>query len=231
MLMVRPPVFSVLLGAALLPLLGSCTPRQTPPTPVTAQTEASNVSFYPYETGLAWSYIPEGEASTSIPYVLRTLGPTIFQGQAAYATQLAGRGAEQTWYRTYDSTGVKLYGFTKPGVTVTLDPAWQEAPPQNAWKVGLHWEGSSKIQVLEPGGKVQASGTLKYQYDVQDYRQVKLAAGTFNVYVVTRQISDDIGGLFPAAQQYWFSPFVGDVRTSEGLLLLAKNFELKGAQK
>lgn len=226
----RAPRFrlmAALLGAGGLGLLSACTPRQTPAKPVTASTNASSVSFYPYETGLTWTYIPEGEVNT-LPYVLRALGPTIFQGQNTYAVQLTGRGAEQTWYRTYDASGIKLLGFTKPGATVVLNPAWQEAPPQSAWKVGLHWEGTSKIQVLSDDGKVQASGTLKYQYDVQDYRQVKLAAGTFNVYVVTRQISDDIGGLFPAAQQYWFTPYIGNVRTPESLLLTAKNFEVKG---
>lgn len=56
---------------------------------------------------------------------------------------------------------------------------------------------------------------------------MKVGNATYNVFVVTRQISDDVGGLFPAAQQYWFAPFVGDVRTPEALLLTAKNFEVK----
>lgn len=213
-------------GFVLGSLLVGCAPRQVVVPPVTAQTNASGVSFYPYQTGLVWTYVPEGEPNTA-PYVLRTLGPTIFQGESVYATQLTGRGAEQTWYRNYDASGVKLLGFTKPGVTVMLDPAWQEAPPQNAWRVGLHWEGSSKIKVLGEDGKVAAAGTLKYRYDVQDSRQVKVGNATYNVFVVTRQISDDVGGLFPAAQQYWFAPFVGDVRTPEALLLTAKNFEVK----
>ena len=77
-------------------------------------------------------------------------------------------------------------------------------------------------------GREQARGSLRYRYDVQDQRQVSTPAGTFTVYVVTRQISDDVGGLFPAAQQYWFSPYVGEVRTPEGLLLTGRNFAARG---
>lgn len=224
--MVRVPFFSRAVPVAAALLLAGCAPRNVTVPTVTAATSASSVSFYPHQTGLTWTYVPEGEPNTA-PYVLRTLGPTIFQGEAVSAMQLTGRGAEQTWFRHYDATGVKLAGFTKPGVTVVLNPAWQEAPPQEAWRVGLHWEGSSRIQVLGDDGKVAASGTLKYQYDVQDSRQVRVGNATYTVFVVTRQISDDIGGMFPAAQQYWFAPFVGDVRTPEALLLTAKNFEVK----
>lgn len=215
----------------LLPLCGllaGCAPRQAPvAAPVKATTEASAVSFYPHESGLSWTYLPEGDTANAQPYVLQGLGPTIFREKTVDAVQLTGRGASQTWYRSYSAGGVKLLGFTKPGVTVALDPAWQEAPAESAWRVGLSWEGSSNVTVLDDAGKVQAQGVLKYRYDVQDYRQVKVPTGTYNVWVVTRQISDDLGGLFPATQQYWFAPFIGDIRTPENLLLTGKNFTVK----
>lgn len=225
----RPAALSLLLAAATL--LAGCAPRQTAGTVVTAKTEVSGVSFYPHETGLSWWYLPEGDTSKDTPYTLKTLGPTYFQGQPVIASQLTGRGADQTWYRTYDSSGVKLQGIHKPGVTIILSPAWQEAPAENAWRVGLGWEGSSKITIADDNGKVQNQGTLNYRYDVQDSRQVTTPAGTFTVWVVTRQIRDDVGGLFPAAQQYWFTPYVGDVRTPENLLLTARNFALKSGGK
>lgn len=218
-------------AALLATLLGSCAPRQAPPAkPVTAVTEASGVSFYPHEAGLVWTYLPEGEAQGSQPYVLQGLGPTLFKEQSVQAVQLTGRGAQQTWYRQYSAAGVRLLGFTKPGVTVSLDPAWQEAPAEGSWKVGLTWEGSSKATVLDDAGNVKAQGTLKYRYEVQDFRQVKVPTGTYNVWVVTRQMSDDLGGLFPATQQYWFAPYIGDVRTPESLLLTGKNFTVKGSK-
>ncbi len=214
--------------AVLAAALSSCAPRQQQRgTVVTSTTNFSSVSFYPSETGLAWTYLPEGDVSTEAPYVVKQLGPTVFNGIPVLAAQMTGRGAEQTWYRTVDNSGVKLFGMRKPGVTISLNPAWQEAPAVGAWKVGLSWEGNSQITVSDDAGKVQANGTLKYRYDVQDYRQVKTPAGTYNVWVVTRQITDTVGGLFPAAQQYWFTPYVGDVRTPEALLMTGRNFTSK----
>ncbi|EYB66727.1 hypothetical protein DEIPH_ctg079orf0134 [Deinococcus phoenicis] len=216
-----------LLALPLAVLLGACAPAATKTAaaaPVQASTSVSSVSFYPRETGLGWTYLPEGEPAGGLPYTLRALGPTVFAGQTALAFQLTGRGADQTWYRQISAAGVHLLGFRKPGVTVRLEPAWTEAPAENAWRVGLNWEGSSRITLTSDDGKVQTQGTLRYRYDVQDRRRVSTPAGSFDVWVVTRQISDDVGGLFPQAQQLWFTPFVGDVRTPEGLLLTGRNF-------
>lgn len=215
----------LLLGAALL---GACAPSAAAPTPVGSSTPVGSVSFYPQEAGLTWTYLGEGETPGQPAYTLRALGPTLFQSQPVLASQLTGRGADQTWYRTSSADGVQLLGFRKPGVTVTLNPAWREAPPEAAWRVGLNWEGSSQIVILSDDGKEQARGSLRYRYDVQDRREIRTPAGTFTVYVVTRQISDDVGGLFPATQQYWFAPYVGEVRTPEGLLLTGRNFAARG---
>ena len=218
-----------LLAAA--PLLGACAPRAATPAAVGVTVPVGQVSFYPQQVGLTWTYLPEGEAASEPPYVLRGLGPTLFAGQSVTATQLSGRGADQTWYRVTGAGGQRLLGFRKPGVTVSLNPAWQEFPAEAAWRVGLAWEGQSSVTVLSDDGKVQAQGTLRYRYQVQDRRRVSTAGGTFDVWVVTRQISDDVGGLFPATQQLWFSPYVGEVRTPEGLLLTSRNFAAKGGQR
>ncbi|MFB9992379.1 hypothetical protein ACFFLM_10425 [Deinococcus oregonensis] len=206
-------------------MLGACAPapaRVSPP--VQSNTVPTSVSFYPQETGLNWAYVPEGESTASAPYVLRALGPTVFGGQTALAFQLTGRGADQTWYRLISSSGVRLLGFRKPGVTVTLSPAWIEAPAETAWRVGLTWEGTTTARVSSDDGKVQSEGLLRYRYDVQDRRRVSTPGGSFDVWVITRQISGELGSLFPAAQQLWFTPFVGDIRTPEALLLTARNF-------
>ncbi|MFC6591205.1 hypothetical protein ACFP81_03615 [Deinococcus lacus] len=216
----------LLLASALaLVALAGCAPAPTARPPVQASTSFNSVSFYPYETGLTLTYLPEGEPQGSLPYVLRALGPTIFKGQSVHAFQMTGRGAEQTWYRTVDASGVKLLGFTKPGVTVSLEPAWLELPPQNAWKVGYAWQGQSTATVVDVSGKEKARGTLQYRYDVQDRREVKTPAGTFQVWVITRRMSDDLGGLFPDVQQSYFVPYLGDVKTYEGLLLTGRNFQ------
>lgn len=221
------PLLSSGRRAALLGLvaLTACTPRTGGPGPVVqGSTTAQSVSFYPREVGLTWSYLAEGETANTAPYTLRTLGPTLFGSQTVDASELSGRGALQTWYRTSGDGGVRLYGLRKPGVTIRLEPPWQEYPAQGAWKVGLTWQGASQVTVLGDDGKVQAQGQLNYSYLVQERRRVQTPAGGFDVYVVTRQISDTLGGLFPATQQLWFTPYVGEVRTPEGLLLTGRNF-------
>lgn len=213
--------------SALLSLAG-CAPRASAPdSKVETSTPISTVSFYPRETGLSWAYLLEGEPASAAPYVLRTLGPTIYAGQPVLAFQLTGRGADQTWYRTVSSEGVRLLGLHKPGVNVYLEPAWQEYPPEGAWKLGATWQGVSQVTISGDDGKVQARGTLNYSYTVQEQRRVQTPAGSFQVWVVTRQMSDTVGGLFPATQQLWFTPYTGEVRSPEGLLLTGRNFNTK----
>lgn len=207
--------------------LAGCAPRVAE-APVSAVSALSaSASFYPHEVGLTWVYHAEGDAPSSQPYVLQALGPTIFQGQSVQHVQLTGRGAQQTWYRTYEN-GVQLLGFAKPGATFILTPPLKESPAPNEWKIGLSWEGSSQLTVTDNSGKTQMSGTVHYRYDVQDFREVKVASGTYNVWVVTRQMTDTLGGIFPATQQYWFAPYIGDIRTPENILLTGKNFGMTG---
>lgn len=214
-----------LLPGLLLPvLLGACAPAATQAGTVQASTPVTGVSFYPLESGLAWSYLLEGEAAGTAPYVLRSLGPTVFAGQKVLSFQLTGRGADQTWFRTVSAGGVQLLGLRKPGVNIRLDPPWQESPAEGAWRPGLTWQGQSEITISGDDGAVQKKGVLTYSYVVQERRAVQTPGGKFDVWVVTRQISDTVGGLFPATQQLWFAPFVGEVRTPEGLLLTARNF-------
>ncbi len=218
-------VSSLLVPGFLLPvLLGACAPATTSPGTVQASTPVADVSFYPLESGLAWSYLLEGEVTGTAPYVLRSLGPTVFAGQKVLSFQLTGRGADQTWFRTVSAGGVQLLGLRKPGVNVRLDPPWQEFPAEGAWRPGLTWQGQSEITISGDDGAVQKKGVLTYSYVVQERRTVQTPGGKFDVWAVTRQISDTVGGLFPATQQLWFAPFVGEVRTPEGLLLTARNF-------
>lgn len=216
---------ALLVPALLVPaLLGACAPAATQPVTVQASTPVSGVSFYPQQSGLAWSYQLEGEDAAAPVYTLRSLGPTVFAGQPVVSFQLTGRGADQTWFRTVGADGVRLLGLRKPGVNVRLDPPWQEYPAEGAWRVGLAWQGQSEITLSGDDGRVQKRGQLNYSYVVQERRTVQTPGGRFDVWVVTRQISDTVGGLFPATQQLWFAPFVGEVRSPEALLLTGRNF-------
>ncbi|WP_293912845.1 hypothetical protein [Deinococcus sp.] len=215
--------FPLLLAPALL--LAACTPRQTvTAAPISGQTAVSSVSFYPKETGLNWTYLPEGESGGPL-YTLKALGPTLFGSAQVSAFELTGRGAQQTWYRQIDSSGQKLLGFRKPGLTVTLTPPWNEWPASNDWKVGLTWTGTTTARLRSDDARVDQSGSVTYLYNVLEQRQVTVRDQAFKVWVVNRQVTDTLGGVFPASETIWFAPFVGDVRTAEALLLSSRNFK------
>ena len=210
---------------ALPLLLAACAPaQQAQQAPVTATTAVSQVSFYPAQAGLSWSYLPDGESASGLPYTLRALGPAVFGAVQAQTFSLSGRGADQTSYRLISAQGVQLIGFRKPGLSVQLDPPWLERPAEGAWRVGLSWQGESGIKVQSDDGRVGVSGKVNYSYRVLDQRNVTIGGGKYSVWVINRQITDTVGGLFPASQEEWFTPYVGDVRTAEGLLLTGRNF-------
>ena len=214
------------LHVLLLPaLLAACAPaQQARQAPVTASTSVSQVSFYPFQAGLNWSYLPDGDTQGGQPYTLKALGPSVFGSVQAQAYNLSGRGADQTSYRLISTQGVQLLGFRKPGLSVRLDPPWQEALAEGAWTVGLAWQGESNITVQSDDGRTNVSGKVKYSYRVLDQRGVSIGTQSYQVWVVNRQITDTVGGLFPASQEQWFMPYVGDIRTPEGLLLTGRNF-------
>lgn len=202
--------------------LAACAPVAQAPERATAQTPLAAASFYPHETGLAWEYLPAGEALTRPRYRLSVQGSAEFAGQRAVAYRMEGRGSDQSWFRQVGEHGVRLLGFTKPGLVVTLNPPMQELPPAGAWRAGLSWDGESELQVIQ-GREVVQRGRVSWRFVVLEQRSVSVPDGTHNVWVVSRQLRDDVGGLFPLSEQLWFAPHVGEVRTPEGLLLVARN--------
>ncbi len=217
------PAFVLTAGLTAL-LLGSCAPRTADPGKAQAATSVNAVTFYPAQAGLSWTYVPEGEALNSAPYTLAVLGPTLFGDQAAVAYRFSGRGADQTSFRQVGDGGSLLLGFTKPGLTVSLTPPWREYPAANAWRVGLNWSGESQVSVLSDG-KVVQEGQAQYRYTVLEKRRVSVGASARDVWVVNRQISDNVGGLFPSASQnLWYEPFGWEIRTPEGLLQVGRNY-------
>lgn len=215
------PVLSAL---ALLGLSG-CVPATRANPTIGTSTAVSQVSFYPQQAGLSWNYLPDGDPAGAQPYVLRSLGPTLFGSTQVRALQLTGRGADQTSYRTYSEGGVYLHGFRKPGLSATLTPPWREFPAQGDWRVGLVWEGSSRVEVRSDDGRTRLSGTTNYRYTVLERRAVTVAGTGYSVWVVGRQISGDLTSLFGTSQESWFVPYVGDVKTFENLLLSGRNFQ------
>lgn len=215
---------SALLASAAL-LLGACAPRAAAPAPiVTASTAVSGVSYYPQQTGLSWSYVPEGEEIRN-PYVLRATGPTLLGSTPVQGFRLTGRGVDRTWYRSVSDAGVLLHGFTLPGATVTITPPWREYPTAGTFAPGLTWSGRSTLNILDSAGKLRQSVEVEYRYTVLEQRTVQVAGKTYRVWVINRQISGSSPELFAPSQNLWFSPYLGEVRTPEALLLIGTNFQ------
>lgn len=214
----------LLLGVAVLATLSGCAPRETTPGTVAASTNVGRVSFYPAQVGLSWSYLPEGESITSTPYLLTSQGTTLFGDRPALGFRFTGRGADQTSYRTVSDEGQYLLGFTKPGLIVTLDPPLREFPATNAWREGLTWSGRSNVRVIS-NGRIMQEGNVQYRYTVLEKRNVTIGNERLDVWVVNRQITGDVSSLFPeTSQNLWFAPYIGEVRTPEGLLQINRNY-------
>lgn len=205
---------------ALAALLFACAPQVAP----RARPEFKEVGFYPALPGLEWIYVPEGEAVTSPPYRVRVEGPASFSGQEALRFYAGGRGEERRYYRRVDR-GVRLLGFEDPSARVVFTPPILEYPPEEVLEVGYRYGGETqvKVELLLPSGTPEPlrQGRLSYTMEVLERREVRVPAGVFQVYRI-RQVYKDERGETP--YEVWFAPYVGEVRTREGRILVETNF-------
>src|SRR5690606_24646655 len=107
-----------------------------------------------------------------------------------------------------------------------FDPPLQEYPPAAQLRVGANWSGSTSVHLSADGGRQQRSLDVEYVYTVVDKRPVTTPAGQFDVFVIdfTTRTFDEEGSITEElTQQTWFSPYVGEVRTRNGHLLVSSN--------
>lgn len=218
----RAFVLFVLLGS----LLTACPPAPSAPVPkASSGATISTVTFYPYQNALEWRYLSPGDALTLAPYVRKAGGATLLGDIPVQTSTQIGRGTETTWYRTYSDTGVYLNGIAKPGLKVLINPAWREYPASGEWRVGLRWSGSSNLTILDDTGKERQKLTGNYVYTVLEQADRTVNGVAYRVWVVNRQIIGEAKNLFPESSDFWFVPYVGEVKTPEGLLLSGTNFK------
>lgn len=219
------------LAALALLFLAACAPSSAPEVKIQQLTKP--LSYYPHQTGAHWEYLPDG-AKLDEPRLTEDVeGPTVVAGQVWIAWHLKGRGLDATRYRQYRQDGVFLGRENKLGTLITFDPPIQEFPPEDSLRVGATWAGDTQVTVeaTQSGAKQQSKPQTKtlhvhYVYTVVDKRQVSLAAGTFEVYVVsfTTRTMDANGNVAnELTQQYWFTPYVGVIRDENGNVLIASN--------
>ena len=229
--------FSTLLLSVAL-LLSACAPSASEGRAEIAQL-AGDPSFYPQETGATWTYVPAGAELSAVPVFQQVEGPTLIGGERWIAWRLAGRGLDIRSYKQYRPDGVFVLREVRPGTQLTFDPPLQELPAQNELRVGTRWGGESTANIYYPDAPAESQRetlSFTYTYSVVDKRQVRVEAGTFDVFVINlesqlaSQDAGEVGGAETVRQEVWYAPFVGEVRTELGFILTDTNFPLARAQ-
>jgi hypothetical protein len=211
-----------------LGLITACTPvANQKKVEVKQLTEA--VSYYPHEVGASWTYLEPGEPTDAPPVVTLVHGPTVIDGDLWIESQQAGRGLDVRWFRQYRPDGVFLLKELRPGMEVSFDPPLQEMPAEDTLRVGTNWTGQSTATIFYPEAKPKdqyQTYTFDYTYTVVDQRPVNSQAGDFDVYVinmVARMTDGEGTKINEVTQAFWFSPFVGEVMTENGYVLVDTN--------
>lgn len=208
-------------------LLASCAP---PAQSVGASVDVDKVSFYPRETGIVHEYLPEDAADNQPRLVQRVLGPRLAQRYTASVS--VGRGIDVTSYRSYTNQGVFLHRQDGPGYSMTLEPPLQEYPAANAMQVGATWQGSSTVTIrYTESGNEAVTFTTNYLYNVVDRRRVNLERGEdllgrFDAFIISlegERLAEDGSLVQRIEQDIWFTPYIGEILTKEGGLLIASN--------
>ncbi len=217
--------FPSLFAAALLALLAACAPTSEAPR-VDVEQLSEPISYYPFQAGARWEYLPDGARLSDPSTVVRVEGPTVVAGDVWIAWHTRGRGLDQMSYRVSRPNGVFLLREERLGTTFTFNPPLQEYPPASQLRVGANWSGNTTVQLSADNGRQQRTMEVDYVYTVVDRRPVTTPAGEFDVFVIdfTSRTFDEEGNITDQlTQQTWFSPYVGEVRTRNGHLLVSSN--------
>lgn len=212
----------------VLGLLTACTPV-TNQKKVEVKQLSEPVSYYPHQVGASWTYLEPGEPMDAPPVVSIVQGPTVIDGDLWIETQQAGRGLDVKWFRQYRPDGVYLLKELRPGMEVSFDPPLREMPAEDTMRVGTSWTGQSTATIYYPEAKPKDQYqryAFDYTYTVVDQRPVNSQAGDFKVYVinmVARMTDAEGNKIDEVTQAFWFTPFVGEVMTENGYVLVATN--------
>lgn len=188
------------------------------------------LSYVPTETGAAWAYLPNGAPLSDPRMTVTVEGPTVLDGNVVTAWHQVGRGFDVTYYRRHDEEGTFLVREERPGTILTFDPPIRELP-SGPLRVGETWSGETTATLRFP----EAEATNRRQeLDIQwvttvvDRRTVDVVAGEFEVFVLnfTSRTTDEDGDVVDElTQETWFSPYLGEVRTENGFVLVESNLQ------
>ncbi len=210
----------------LLLILAACAPAAGEPPRVEVEQLTEPISFYPFQAGARWEYLPDRARLNDPTTVVQVEGPTVVGTDVWVAWRARGRGLDQVSFRQARPDGIYLLREERLGTTFTFDPPLQEYPAPALLRVGATWSGESAVHLSADGGKQQRTLPFDYVYTVVDRRTVTLPGGEFDVFVIdfTSRTYDDDGNVTEElTQQTWFAPYVGEVRTRTGQVLVDSN--------
>ena len=230
----RTPKRALLAGAALLALTTvACAPSAgRSDQRVEVQQLSEPTTYYPYQTGAVWRYLPEGARLSDPRASVVVEGPTVVDGGVWISFHEVRPGWEQRSYRQFRDDGVYLHSQVRLGITtIRYDPPLREFPEPGSLRVGSIWSGETTITLSLGDGSEPQVSDVEYVYTVVDRRTVQVPAGPLDVFVIdlTTRLIDDGEVAEESSRQFWYAPYVGEVRLRTGHVLVDTNVPLPGA--
>ncbi len=218
----------VLLASLLAVLvLGGCTPAAGSDERVEVQQLSDPITYYPFQTGAAWQYLRDGDRLSDPRSSTIIDGPTIVDSEVWISFTKTRPGYQERGFRRVTPDGVFLHSRIVLGLTsIRYDPPLQEFPPEGALRVGAQWSGETTVTMSNLGRPESETLDVQYVYTVVDRRTVNTPAGSIEVFVIdltSRNVSPDGELLDEETSQFWFTPFIGEVRTNQGWVLIDSN--------
>ena len=218
------------LAAVLVALLAvACAPAAEEGTVAVDQLR-DEITYYPFQTGASWQYLPEGARLSAPRAGVVVEGPTVVDGEVWISYRQVRPGFEQRSYRQVRPEGVFLHSQVRLGITtLRYDPPLQEFPPEGTLRVGAQWSGETTVHLTLTGDDETEQRKVSYVYTVVDRRTVTVPAGEIEVFVIdltTRLIDDDGAVVDEESLQTWFTPYLGEVRLRTGHVLVDTNVPL-----
>jgi hypothetical protein len=204
--------------------LPACAPAPVARFSVTTVPE--EVSFYPHEAGLQWTYLEPGERLDTPHFTKEYSGLRSVNNELVVLSRFYGRGNEINAFETVDASGVFLKREDRPGAVLVYQPPLQTLPAQANFKVGTQWTGNSSVSVYYPNNDTPTQVQLSYAYRILETRTVVVGGQTLEVYIIAFEArqTDQHNNVETISQEVWYAPYVGEVKTRSGLFLMDTNF-------
>lgn len=216
---------TLLLLALTLPvLLAACAPAFTPSSPHFVDNAAIKrpALFYPQHVGFSWVY----QTPDSQPVTASLTGPQKYRGETYDTLTFTHGGTTRVEFVQFGLGGVRLVADQRGDHIFQYAPALELYPPKWSLHEGASWGGQTTVtERLQVGSKdeVDIPWHVNYKVKVVDRQNVKAGSNVFDAFKLQYQedwtTEHDIAAKHTVTD-VWFAPFVGEVRTQDGYVLM-----------